>query len=64
MTKIWSAGVQASPLGELLAQRSGAELTHTGQVRVQPFVEFHDLGEGPALFRDGAHAARRPILVP
>jgi NADH dehydrogenase len=36
MTKIWSAGVQASPLGELLAQRSGAELTRTGQVRVQP----------------------------
>jgi NADH dehydrogenase len=36
MTKIWSAGVQASPLGRLLAERSGAELTAHGQVQVQP----------------------------
>ncbi len=34
MTKIWAAGVQASSLGALLAQRSGAELTRGGQVRV------------------------------
>jgi NADH dehydrogenase len=34
MTKVWSAGVQASPLGKLLAERSGAELTGQGQVRV------------------------------
>jgi NADH dehydrogenase len=33
-TKIWTAGVQASPLGALLADRSGAELTRSGQVRV------------------------------
>ncbi len=36
MTKIWSAGVQASPLGQILAERSGAELTRSGQVRVRP----------------------------
>jgi NADH dehydrogenase len=34
MTKVWSAGVQASPLGRLLAERSGAQLTRHGQVRV------------------------------
>jgi NADH dehydrogenase len=36
MTKVWSAGVRASPLGKLLAERSGAELTRNGQVRVLP----------------------------
>jgi len=36
MTKVWSAGVQASPLGKLLAERGGAELTRHGQVRVLP----------------------------
>ena len=36
MTKVWSAGVQASPLGKLLAERCGAELTPHGQLRVLP----------------------------
>ena len=36
MTKIWSAGVKASALGKLLAERSGAELTRHGQVTVLP----------------------------
>jgi NADH dehydrogenase len=36
MTKIWSAGVQASPLGKVLAERSGAELTRQGKVQVEP----------------------------
>jgi NADH:ubiquinone reductase (H+-translocating) len=36
MTKVWAAGVEASPLGALLARGSGAELTRTGQVRVLP----------------------------
>jgi NADH:ubiquinone reductase (H+-translocating) len=36
MTKVWSAGVQASPLGKLLADRSGAELVRHGQVKVLP----------------------------
>jgi len=35
-TKVWAAGVQASPLGALLAERSGATLTRTGQVQVEP----------------------------
>ena len=35
-TKVWSAGVQASPLGALLAERTGAELTRSGQLRVLP----------------------------
>jgi NADH dehydrogenase len=34
-TKVWSAGVQASPLGRLLTERSGAQLTRHGQVRVE-----------------------------
>ncbi len=36
MTKIWTAGVEASPLGALLAKQSGAELTRHGQVKVRP----------------------------
>ena len=36
MTKVWSAGVEASPLGRLLGERSGAALTRHGQVRVLP----------------------------
>jgi NADH:ubiquinone reductase (H+-translocating) len=36
MTKIWSAGVQASPLGASLAVQAGVEPTRSGQVPVQP----------------------------
>jgi NADH dehydrogenase len=36
MTKIWSAGVQASPLGSMLAAQAGLEPTRTGQVPVAP----------------------------
>ena len=36
MTKIWSAGVQASPLGSMLASQAGVEPTRTGQVPVGP----------------------------
>jgi NADH dehydrogenase len=35
MTKIWSAGVQASPLGSMLATQAGLEPTRTGQVPVR-----------------------------
>jgi NADH dehydrogenase len=35
-TKIWAAGVQASPLGRLLADRAGATVDHAGRVKVQP----------------------------
>lgn len=34
--KIWAAGVQASPLGEQLAQQSGAGLDRAGRVEVLP----------------------------
>ncbi|MDT4934447.1 MAG: hypothetical protein QOK11_2339 [Pseudonocardiales bacterium] len=35
-TKVWAAGVSASPLGGLLAGASGAQLTRSGQVEVLP----------------------------
>jgi NADH dehydrogenase len=35
-TKIWSAGVQASPLGRMLAAQTGVEPTRSGQVPVEP----------------------------
>jgi NADH dehydrogenase len=35
-TKIWAAGVAASPLGEQLAAQSGAELDRSGRVQVNP----------------------------
>ena len=36
MTKIWSAGVQAAPLGAMLATQAGVEPTRNGQVTVEP----------------------------
>jgi NADH dehydrogenase len=36
ITKIWSAGVQASPLGALLAAQAGVDPTRSGQVPVEP----------------------------
>jgi NADH dehydrogenase len=35
-TKVWAAGVQASPLGEQLAKQSGAPLDKAGRVGVNP----------------------------
>jgi NADH dehydrogenase len=35
-TKIWAAGVQASPLGRLLAHGAGVELDRAGRVKVEP----------------------------
>ena len=34
-SKIWAAGVQASPLGRLLADRTGAEIDRAGRVKVE-----------------------------
>jgi NADH dehydrogenase len=34
--KVWAAGVQASPLGALLARQCGAELDRAGRIRVLP----------------------------
>jgi NADH:ubiquinone reductase (H+-translocating) len=35
-TKIWAAGVQASPLGKMLGEQSGAEVDRAGRVSVLP----------------------------
>ena len=35
-TRIWAAGVQASPLGRMLADRTGAAVDRSGRVAVQP----------------------------
>ena len=35
-TKIWAAGVQASPLGRIVAKAAGAEVDHAGRVQVRP----------------------------
>ncbi len=36
VTKVWAAGVQASPLGKMLADQSGAPLDRAGRVGVNP----------------------------
>ncbi|HEY0890477.1 MAG TPA: NAD(P)/FAD-dependent oxidoreductase [Nocardioides sp.] len=36
VTKIWAAGVQASPLGKLLAEQTGAPLDRAGRIGVNP----------------------------
>jgi NADH:quinone reductase (non-electrogenic) len=36
VTKIWAAGVQASPLGKQLADQTGAESDHAGRVKTLP----------------------------
>jgi NADH:ubiquinone reductase (H+-translocating) len=36
LTKVWAAGVQASPLGRQLAEQSGAGIDRAGRVQVQP----------------------------
>jgi NADH dehydrogenase len=50
-TKIWAAGVQASPLGRQLGEQSGAEVDRAGRVSVQPDLtlaghpEVHVVGD-------------------
>jgi NADH:ubiquinone reductase (H+-translocating) len=36
VTKVWAAGVQASPLGRMLAEQSGAPLDRAGRIGVNP----------------------------
>ncbi|SOE03663.1 NAD(P)/FAD-dependent oxidoreductase [Blastococcus haudaquaticus] len=54
-TKIWAAGVQASGLGRLLGEQSGAEVDRAGRVAVQPDLtlpghpEVHVVGDMMAL---------------
>ncbi len=35
-TKMWAAGVSASPLGRMLAEQAGAEVDRSGRVKVRP----------------------------
>ena len=54
-TKIWAAGVQASPLGRMLGVQSGAAVDRAGRVSVQPDLtlpghpEVHVVGDMMAL---------------
>jgi NADH dehydrogenase len=56
-TKIWAAGVQASPLGKILGEQSGADIDRAGRVAVQPDLtlpghpEVHVVGDMMALDR-------------
>ncbi|MGY1750852.1 MULTISPECIES: NAD(P)/FAD-dependent oxidoreductase [unclassified Modestobacter] len=56
-TKIWAAGVQASPLGKLLGEQSGAEVDRAGRISVQPDLtlpghpEVHVVGDMISLNR-------------
>ncbi len=50
-TKVWAAGVQASPLGRLLGDRTGAEVDRAGRISVLPDLtlpghpEVHVVGD-------------------
>jgi NADH:ubiquinone reductase (H+-translocating) len=75
MTKIWAAGVSASPLGARLARVAGAETDSTGRIKVEPdctvpgHPEIFVVGDLMALDRlpgvaqvaiqSGQHAARQ-----
>ncbi len=54
-TKIWAAGVQASELGRMLAEQSGADIDRAGRISVQPDLtlpghpEVHVVGDMMAL---------------
>ncbi|MGY1841044.1 MULTISPECIES: NAD(P)/FAD-dependent oxidoreductase [unclassified Modestobacter] len=56
-TKIWAAGVQASPLGKMLGDQSGAEVDRAGRISVQPDLtlpghpEVHVVGDMMSLNR-------------
>ena len=73
-TKIWAAGVAASPLAKLLAEASGAEVDRAGRVKVLPdcslpghpevfavgdMMALNDLpGVAEVAMQTGIHAAR------
>jgi NADH dehydrogenase len=67
-TKIWAAGVEASPLGRLLAGQTGAETDRAGRVKVEPDLtipghpEIFVVGDGlpgvaQVAIQSGRHAA-------
>lgn len=53
-TIIWAAGVQASPLGKMLATKTGVEIDRAGRVMVQPDLSIKD---HPRIFVIGDLAA-------
>ena len=73
-TKIWAAGVKASPLAKLLADASGAECDRAGRIKVLPdcslpghpevfavgdMMNFEELpGVAEVAMQSGIHAAR------
>ncbi len=63
-TLIWSAGVRASPLGELL----GVELTRNGQVSILPTTEIcgldHVYAIGDIAHLENPHGQPYPMLIP
>ncbi|HEU5356032.1 MAG TPA: NAD(P)/FAD-dependent oxidoreductase [Actinocrinis sp.] len=75
LTKIWAAGVSASPLGRILAQHAGAEVDRAGRVKVNPdcslpgFPNVYVVGDLMSLdnlpgvaqvaIQSGRHAARQ-----
>jgi NADH dehydrogenase len=58
-TVLWAAGVQASPLGKVLADRAGLVLDHAGRVPVEPDLsiaghpEILVIGDLAAFLQDG-----------
>jgi NADH dehydrogenase len=72
-TKIWAAGVEASPLGRVLAEATGAEVDRAGRVKVEPdltlpghpevfvvgdLMSLNDLpGVAQVAIQSGCHAA-------
>ncbi|MBE9205097.1 NAD(P)/FAD-dependent oxidoreductase [Nostoc sp. LEGE 06077] len=41
-TILWAAGVKASPMGQVLAERTGVECDHAGRVIVEPDLSIRD----------------------
>lgn len=78
LTKVWAAGVAASPLGRILADHAGAEVDRAGRVKVNPdctlpgypnvFVvgDLMSLDKLPGVaqvaIQSGRHAARQITL--
>ncbi|MGH3415067.1 MAG: NAD(P)/FAD-dependent oxidoreductase [Actinocrinis sp.] len=76
LTKIWAAGVSASPLGKALADHAGAETDRAGRVRVNPdttlpgYPNVYVVGDLMALdmpgvaqvaIQSGQHAAKQIV---
>jgi NADH dehydrogenase len=76
VTKIWAAGVQASPLGKVIADQTGAEIDRAGRVKTLPdltvpgqpeiFVVGDMLGLGlpgvaQVAMQSGKYAAKRIV---